>query len=526
MKKLFLFFLLLTFLSCTGSLKVNNFGASPPSEKKIPKFKDPDEWYFNKDLKILSDELTAKLYEVPNAEFLKVSVEDESCLEVQVTDPEQDKIGRGFMQNEVSLVVSGEKIIVTYNDDNIPNSTVSGYGYSHDNGKTFIDGGGLIPKDQMYGGGDPLILANPFDPEHFIYFQLTYGGVPSSSIVLQESFDGGKNFYRENSRSVLKGLVSPFTGKPLEKPSMFHDKEWGDWSKVNGYITLAWTFFESTKGTNYYDVVVPLAIVSKDGGKSWGSPKSLIQENWYGGLCAVASGLEGEIYVAYVEFNFNQIFLARTFDGGETWEGPFQVVGSFQSPFDKDETRKCDGFTALKGEIRITSIPSLTVDPKNGDLYLVYNYKQSKNSPDDSDIAFVMSKDKGETWTQPVKINDDPTNNDQFMPSVASAGGGNVMVMFYDRRNDPNNWNIDVYVAQSLDGGKTWLPNRKVNCKSFPPASTSCYMGDYNQIVTDGIYYYLAWGDNRNLINKKGTEEPNQDVFFAKIKAVPHIRPF
>lgn len=527
MKKFLLFCFVLIFLSCNANFEVRNKGAYPPVTKKTLKFENHEDWYYGKDIKILSDELTKKLIPIPSAKFEGYVSEEEKCREVQATDPNQDLNSRGYMQNEVSIACSKNSIVITYNDDNILNETISGYAYSIDGGKTFIDGGGMVAQQNMYGGGDPLILANPFDENHFIYFQLTYGGSLYSSIVMHESFDGGRTFLPENSRSVLRGLLSPFENMPLEKRNMFHDKEWGSWSSSNGIITLAWTLFADTNKDGYDDKVVPVAITSKDNGKTWSNAQSLIDEGWYGGLCAVGSGPQGEIYVVYDEFIFNQLFLVRSFDGGNTWEGPFQVAPSFQNPFNSDATRECDGWTALKGRIRIASIPSLAVDPKNGNLYVVYNYKQSKKADDDSDIAFVMSEDRGQTWTSPVKINDDSTKNDQFMPWVASAGGGNVLVMFYDRRDDPSNWNIHLYVAQSLDGGKTWLHNKRVTCKPFVPAATSgCYMGDYNQVVSDGEYYYLSWGDNRNYINVGGDSKPNQDVFFLKLKSRPHIRPF
>lgn len=529
MKKLFLLLFIFAFTGCTTKISMEKKGAYPELSKKMPKFKSHKDWYFHENIKILSDELTAKLQPIPPAVFSGEVVEEEGeekCREVQSTDPNQDLNARGYMQNEVSLDVAGNNIVVTYNDDNNSNITVSGYAFSQDGGKTFTDGGGMVAQGGLYGGGDPMILSNPFNPNHFIYFQLSYGGTINSTIVMHESFDGGKTFPRENSRSVLSRLLSPFTGKLLENPGMFHDKEWANWSRANGVITLAWTLFADLNRDGYEDEVVPVAITSKDNGKTWSNAQSLIQSGWYGGLCGVASGPEGEIYVVYDEFNFNILYLVRSFDGGNTWEGPFQVTPSFQNPFNREATNSCNGWTALKGQIRVASIPSIAVDPVNGNIYVVYHYKQNKNAKDDSDVAFVMSSDKGQTWTSPVKINDDTTTNDQFMPWVASAGNGNIMVMFYDRRDDPNNLNIHVYVAQSLDGGKTWLKNRRVTCKPFPPASSSCYMGDYNQIVSDGEYYYLAWGDNRNTIKVGGVDKPNQDVFFLKLKAKPHTRPF
>jgi hypothetical protein len=50
-------------------------------------------------------------------------------------------------------------------------------------------------------------------------------------------------------------------------------------------------------------------------------------------------------------------------------------------------------------------------------------------------------------------------------------------------------------------------------------------MGDYNQVVSDGSRYYLAWGDNRNTASAGGAERPNPDVFTTSVKAQPRTRP-
>src|SRR5579863_2069672 len=47
------------------------------------------------------------------------------------------------------------------------------------------------------------------------------------------------------------------------------------------------------------------------------------------------------------------------------------------------------------------------------------------------------------------------TATDQWAPSVAVASNGVVGVMFYDRRNDPANLNIDVYLVMSTNVGRS-----------------------------------------------------------------------
>src|SRR5216683_7909206 len=67
--------------------------------------------------------------------------------------------------------------------------------------------------------------------------------------------------------------------------------------------------------------------------------------------------------------------------------------------------------------------------------------------PPTSDVFLTVSHDHGKTWSAPVRVNDDATQTDQWMPSVAVTEEGTVGVMFYDRRNDPGaNLNIDVYL--------------------------------------------------------------------------------
>jgi hypothetical protein len=424
------------------------------------------------------------------------------------------------MPNPASLAGGGAGVVVTYNDDNEGQTTVSGYAFSADGGASFTDGGAMRPTKDYYGGGDPLILKDPTDPQRWLYFQLTYGR-NLSSLLMHESVDGGRTFPPERMVNVFERLLSPWKGKPLYWGNLFHDKEWGVFTP-DGRVLIAWTLFADTNHDGWEDQVVPAAVLSRDGGRTWGNAVSLIPEGEWGGLTAVEAGPLGELYVAYLDFMDGSMRFVRSLDGGDTWEPPVAAVPVFQQPYDPDATRAC-GRTALNGNIRIVSVPSLAADPVTGALYLVYNYKEFQNSPDASDIGFVASTDRGATWSAPVKINDDATTADQFMPWVASAGGGNLAVIFYDRRDDPANLDSHVYLAQSLDGGTTWLQNRRVTCRSFEPVEYSCYMGDYNQVVYADGTYLMAGGDNRNKLEADGRFQP--DVYYTRIKAWPRVRP-
>jgi hypothetical protein len=93
---------------------------------------------------------------------------------------------------------------------------------------------------------------------------------------------------------------------------------------------------------------------------------------------------------------------------------------------------------------------------------------------------------------------------------VEVGGAGVVSIAWYDRCNDPaNNFNIDVYMTLSREGGATLDPIIRVTDTSFPVllinpnfdrAISPCYMGEYIAVGADADNFYYAWGDNRNTL--------------------------
>ncbi|MBI3950337.1 MAG: exo-alpha-sialidase [Acidobacteria bacterium] len=175
----------------------------------------------------------------------------------------------------------------------------------------------------------------------------------------------------------------------------------------------------------------------------------------------------------------------------------------------------------LNGGIRTPfTYPTMAVDtsngPRRGTLYLVW--ADGRNA--DADIMFSHSTDGGQTWSSPVRINDDPMGNgkDQFFPWISvDSTNGNIVVMFYDRRNNSENLIVDVYTTRSTDGGATFEPNFQVNTESFNPMNVGAVfldplIGDYNGLVTYGNTAYPVWTDTR---------QGSQDIFGARVRFGP-----
>ncbi|MCD6193972.1 MAG: exo-alpha-sialidase [Candidatus Aminicenantes bacterium] len=119
-------------------------------------------------------------------------------------------------------------------------------------------------------------------------------------------------------------------------------------------------------------------------------------------------------------------------------------------------------------------LPSLAVDPGSlyfkDRLYAVWPDNRSGRL----EILFSYSADKGKTWSIPKVIsenrafdyNDPSKGPNNFSPVVAVNKDGVVGVMWYDRRDNPDNLSYWVRFTASLDGGDTFLPSVRVS--EFP----------------------------------------------------------
>ena len=105
-------------------------------------------------------------------------------------------------------------------------------------------------------------------------------------------------------------------------------------------------------------------------------------------------------------------------------------------------------------------------------------------------IAFSKSIDGGNTWSVPIAISDNPAGSGVFNPAVnVSPDGQRVTAVFYDHRDNPgSNLLVNLYLAQSFDGGATWEPNIRISSAttdaSLAPLTQEGYMlGDYQGVA-------------------------------------------
>jgi hypothetical protein len=145
------------------------------------------------------------------------------------------------------------------------------------------------------------------------------------------------------------------------------------------------------------------------------------------------------------------------------------------------------------------------------------SFADSTQGADKANIYFTHSEDSGLTWAAPVKVNDDTTTNDQFLPAIAvTPDGTRLAIDFYDRRNDPANLAADRYAATATIAGTsvTFGPNLRISPTSFPlliaaQGGSTGFFSIHTSMAADATYFYDVFADE-NVAQK------NLDVKLAR----------
>lgn len=117
--------------------------------------------------------------------------------------------------------------------------------------------------------------------------------------------------------------------------------------------------------------------------------------------------------------------------------------------------------------------------PYRGTVYI--NWTDQRNETSDTDVWLVKTSDNGDTWSDPIRVNDDPAGKHQFFTWMTiDQTNGFLYFVFYDRRNYDDS-KTDVYMAVSKDGAETFT-NFKISETPFFPRS-DIFFGDYTNIT-------------------------------------------
>jgi hypothetical protein len=278
----------------------------------------------------------------------------------------------------------------------------------------------------------------------------------------------------------LFNSVEPFEDKPWIKADMSQE------SPNRGNLYIAWTKFDvygSAKPEHKSHVYFSRSV---DCGKSFAVPHKISDQpgdaqdrsDTVEGACP-GVGPNGEVYVVWA--GPGSLFFTRSTDAG---------VNFARNTVISD----CAGWDfPVNGLGRANGMPSLGVDitkgKDRGSIYVCW--ADCRNGQ--ANVFLIVSRDHGETWSQPQRIGSDATGNrrEQWFPWLTvDPVDGALNIAFYDRGAQTGTL-TDLTLARSVDGGRTFACY-KLNEAAYELRRMK-FFGDYLGIDSYGGRVAVLW---------------------------------
>jgi hypothetical protein len=343
-------------------------------------------------------------------------------------------------QVEPDSMAWGSTVVVAFQSSRFVSGGAAGIGWatSRDGGRTWRSGHlpGLSAYTRRPGRfelvSDPVVA---YDAAHRVWLIASLGLADRSELVVSRSVDG-----------VAWDAPVVAAASPLED----YDKEWvacDNWlsSPFRGRCYLAYLDLESAR----------IAVRrSTDGGLTWSDAVVTAADRTAGGLVNGAFPVvrpDGSLVVAYTVFGFidlaaGRIGAVRSTDGGVSFGRPLEVARVFE--------------LSLLG-MRAPALVSADVDAA-GRIRVAWADCSVQPECAGNGIVVASSVD-GERWLPPVQVAAGP--GELFVPGIAvTRDGRRAAVVFHSQHEE----GVDVWLAESQDGGATWGKPRLLSAEPMP----------------------------------------------------------
>jgi hypothetical protein len=462
--------------------------------------------------------------------------EASSTSDVQVNCRAEDDASPQNTQSETSVVAVGSKVVAGFNDSLVccrPAINLSGYSVSTNGGKSFTDMGDLPWSGNVQPLGDPSLAT---DGQGNVYYAtLAFGGQAATSEIALYEMPTGTDTFRLLSIPVNVGSARSFFADK-ELLSIGRDAQ----GKLHFYLT--WTFYAHS------NVQGPVMLSDSTDGVHWRTTQISAPDTCAPttpGSHPVPAG--GTLYVTWEQFDLAACTTNPKVTSGTQFVATVNVATATVQRVIKvarvhgagDVLRFC-GFaflgvieTAAGHDSRQFEAPASTID-SHGTLYLAWNDRPKgpgggfANAPR---IFLSYSTNGAKTFSTPQVISGPRSTsfmNDRYQPAIVTDASG-LHATWYERVQNPSGGpNLlredreNLTLATPTSAPKSF-GEKPLSTVPFPiyqtnpnqdPIIAACYMGDYNQVASNGTRRFATWGDNRNVVTTNtGVTENQADVF-------------
>ncbi len=338
-----------------------------------------------------------------------------------------------------------------------------------------------------YSSADPCIAFNSEGEVYISYIDFTGTEPPvTGGVYICKSTDGGLTF-----APPMEVINTDFDGEkwPIDRPWMVIDKSG---LESDGRIFV--TTFNLNRLQPSYN---PYLSVSNDDGTTFSSQRADAEGFLAGSLnpfplCSPVVNSEGTFFGVYPSYVLSQSLFFKSLMVSSSNGGV--DLGHKDVQIQNNPPSIQDYPNAKKGSL-LKSDPS---DPG----HLAFMYLGAEN--DNLDVFLIESFDAGDSWTDPVKVNDDPIENDRMQDMVWGDFDldGDLIVVWRDRRNGDSNTfqsSSEIWAALKLKNEEAFSENFVLSSESVAYDDVLESAGnDFMCVDLHDDIINATWGDTRD----------------------------
>ena len=321
----------------------------------------------------------------------------------------------------------------------------------------------LLPQPAGYSGAEAPTIDYTF-PSTFIVTVHVFNGDNDGTIISYRSLDDGLTWNPPVFVNQGYGLIVH-----NDEPYVACDRTPGSPYRGNAYV--GYTPLATAASSIFLQSTLDQAV-------TWQDPRRISSPRGFHDRATIAVGFTGEVYAGYITTGPDSPYalLRTSYDGGATFQPPL----SNQSTLIASVVPSPEVLPVPDYAFRVQTNLNLDADISNsiysGTVYAVWN--DARNGYTD---VFMCQSSDGLLWSEPVSITGAPVGSQNFFPSITvSPFTGTVRVIYYS--NQINGFLLDVFVAESFDGGATFT-SRRLTTTSFNPNGNSLHLL-YSLVIT------------------------------------------